>query len=243
MTIRIIINGAKGKMGQLAVKALEKNIAFSLVGQLSRKDNLAEAIQQQQAQIVLDLTNAEAVWQNTLTIIEHHAHPIIGTSGLVSQQIQELQARCTEKKLGGIIAPNFSIGALLMMRYAAHIAKYFSEVEIIEKHHPGKLDSPSGTALRTAELIAEARTTIPADNNHREIIPHARGASYQKIPIHAIRLPGLLAHQEIIFGGSGETLTIRHDTIDRQCFMPGIVLACQKVMALNELIVGLENIL
>lgn len=243
MTIRIIVNGAQGKMGQMAVQALEKNASVTVVGKIGKQDNLAQTIKQQRADVVVDLTNADVVWQNTLTIIENGAHPVIGTSGLMQKQVQQLQTLCAEKKLGGIVAPNFSIGAVLMMKYAKESAQYFSDVEIIEMHHPGKLDSPSGTALRTAEMIADGRKILPDEKKPRETIPHARGASYQKIPIHAVRLPGLLAHQQIIFGGIGETLTIRHDTMDRQCFMPGIVLACEKVMHLNELVFGLENVL
>lgn len=244
MTTRIIVNGANGKMGQLAVKTILNQPEFTLVGQLGRKDNLANEISTSKAQIVIDLTTAETAFNNTRTIIEAGAHPVIGTSGLLNDQVYQLQEICSEKKLGGIIAPNFSIGAVLMMKYSQEVVKYFPEVEIIEMHHNGKLDSPSGTATRTAELLAAARTTPPTTlKNTRETIPGARGANYQHIPIHAIRLPGLVAHQQIIFGGMGETLTIRHDSIDRQCFMPGIVLACKKVMELNQLIYGLEHIL
>jgi 4-hydroxy-tetrahydrodipicolinate reductase len=130
-----------------------------------------------------------------------------------------------------------------MMKSAAEVAPYFSAVEIIEMHHPGKLDSPSGTALRTAEMIAAERKEVATLLNSRETVKGARGASYQDIPIHSVRLPGLLAHQEVLFGGTGETLTIRHDTMDRECFMPGVVLACRKVKELDSLVVGLEKIL
>lgn len=244
MTTRIIVNGANGKMGQLAVKTILNQPEFTLVGQLGRKDNLADEITKSKAQVVVDLTTAETAFNNTRTIIEAGAHPVVGTSGLLHDQVLQLQEMCSEKKLGGIIAPNFSIGAVLMMKYSQEFAKYFPEVEIIEMHHNGKLDSPSGTATRTAELLATARTAPPTTlKNTRETIPGARGANYQHIPIHAIRLPGLVAHQQIIFGGIGETLTIRHDSIDRQCFMPGIVLACKKVIGLKELVYGLEHIL
>jgi 4-hydroxy-tetrahydrodipicolinate reductase len=244
MTTRIIVNGANGKMGKLAVQTLQEIPEFTLAGQLGHQDDLAKEIKKRQANVVVDLTNADSVFKNTQTIIEAGAHPIIGTSGLVNDQVHQLQEICAQKKLGGIIAPNFSIGAVLMMKYAQEFAKYFPEVEIIEMHHNGKLDSPSGTAIRTAELLSAARNkTASAPKKSREVIPGARGALYQQIPIHAVRLSGLVAHQQIIFGGSGETLTIRHDSIDRQCFMPGIVLACQKVTALKELIYGLEFIL
>ncbi len=242
MTIRILINGAAGKMGQPLVKAISDDADFILVGQTGRAHDLATEIKQTRADVVVDFTNADVVYKNLATIIEAGVHPVIGTSGLLNAQIQELQKRCRTLKLGGIIAPNFSLGAVLMMKHAVDIAKYFPAVEIIEMHHDGKLDSPSGTAMYTADLIAKKQTPRTA-KTAKETVPGARGADYQQIRIHSLRLPGLVAHQQIIFGGSGETLTIRHDSIDRQCFMPGVLLACKKVMELNELIVGLEHIL
>ena len=244
MTIRVLVNGAGGKMGQAAVKAIELDPALTLVAQTGRKNNLAAEIKQAQAQVVVDFTVAEVALENTTTIIEAGAHPVIGTSGLVAAQVKKIQQRCAQLKRGGIIAPNFSLGAVLMMKHAQEIVRYFPFVEIIEMHHAGKLDSPSGTAVRTAEMMSEARASVPElPQNVHETIPGARGANYQKIPIHSVRLPGLIAHQQIIFGGTGETLTIRHDSIDRLCFMPGVVLACKKVMGLDELVYGLENIL
>lgn len=243
MTIRILVNGAHGKMGQMAVKAFNEHPDFTVVGETGRGYDLASAIKNSRAEVVLDFTNSESVLQNTIVIIESGAHPVIGTTGLVKDQITLLQERCAAVKLGGVIAPNFSLGAVLMMKYAEAIAKYFPQVEIIEMHHPDKLDSPSGTALRTAEMISASRLSTPTPKILRETIPGARGASYQHIPIHAIRLPGLVAHQQIMFGGQGETLTLRHDAIDRQSFMPGVVLAAKKVMELKELVYGLEIIL
>lgn len=244
MVIRVLVNGAKGKMGQAAVKALSHHTDFSLVGETTRADDLGKAIKTTKADVVVDLTNADSALRNTETIIEAGAHPVIGTSGLMKAQIEVLQARCEEIQLGGVIAPNFSIGAVLMMKYAGDFAKYLPDVEIIEMHHNGKLDSPSGTAIRTAEIIASVRTIDPSTSPPtKETIPGARGANYKNIPIHAIRLPGLIAHQQIIFGNTGETLTIRHDTIDRSCFMPGLILACQKSISLKSLVYGLENLL
>lgn len=245
MAIRILVNGAQGKMGQMTVKALSNIPEITLVGTTDHNDDLLVEIKKAKADVVVDFTNAESVLHNTQSIIDAGAHPVIGTSGLLKEQVNKLQERCAQLKLGGIIAPNFSLGAVLMMKYSQEIAKYFPNVEIIEMHHDGKLDSPSGTAVRTAEMIAEARITQPnlPPKNTRETIPGARGANYHDIAIHAVRLPGLVAHQQIIFGGLGETLTIRHDSIDRQCFMPGIVLACKKVLDLEELVYGLENII
>lgn len=243
MTIRILVNGAQGKMGTATVKAVAEDSELELVGQTGHQDNLAAEINRTKAQVVIDFTNANEVWKNTVTIIDAGAHPVIGTSGLLPEQIKELQARCAQRQLGGIIAPNFSLGAVLMMKYAQEIVKYFPQVEIIEMHHDGKLDSPSGTAMRTAEMLATARQTAPPSKKIREIVPGARGAHYQDIPVHAIRLPGLVAHQQVIFGGVGETLTLKHDSIDRVSFMPGVCFASKKVMHLKELVYGLENIL
>jgi len=244
MTIRVLVNGASGKMGQMAVKSILNESSLTLVGETGRNNNLAQEIKKNQADVVLDLTNAETVLKNVQTIIDAGVHPVVGTSGLLKDQVILLQKQCAKQKLGGVIAPNFSLGAILMMRYAEDAAKYFPNVEIIEMHHDGKLDSPSGTAVLTAELIAASRHQTPKVlEKTRETIPGARGALYQQIPIHSVRLPGLVAHQQIIFGGIGETLTIRHDSIDRQSFMAGILLACQKVVGLDRLVYGLEHLI
>ncbi|MDR3478947.1 MAG: 4-hydroxy-tetrahydrodipicolinate reductase [Gammaproteobacteria bacterium] len=242
MGIRVLVNGANGRMGQACIKAIMNEPGLVLVGETVREDDLAAAIKNSKAQVVVDFTNAEAVLKNVQIIIEAGAHPVIGTSGLLLDQVKQFQAQCDKLKLGGIIAPNFSLGVVLMMKYAQKMAKYFPHVEIIEMHHDGKLDSPSGTALRTAEMLAETRSATETKHS-RETIPGARGASHHQIPIHAIRLPGLVAHEQIIFGGTGETLTLRHDSIDRVSFMPGVCLACKKVMTLDTLVYGLEHIL
>ncbi|OGT46662.1 MAG: 4-hydroxy-tetrahydrodipicolinate reductase [Gammaproteobacteria bacterium RIFCSPHIGHO2_12_FULL_41_20] len=244
MTIRVLVNGAQGRMGQIAIQAISQQADFSLVGQTGRQDNLAHAIKQYHAQVVVDFTQPDAALQNTRTILDCGANPVIGTTGLLPEQIHTLQQHSKALRRGGIIAPNFSIAAVLMIKYAREIAHYYPHVEIIEMHHDGKLDSPSGTALYTAEQLA---TNLSAEclstSKARETIPGARGASHHHVPIHAVRLPGLVAHQQIIFGGQGETLTLRHDAIDRQCFMGGIVLACRKVQGLTELVYGLECIM
>lgn len=221
--IRVIINGATGKMGIPTIEAVKSDPELKCVAMLSSKDNLALAIREQSPDVVIDLTTPNSVFENTRAIIEAGVHPVIGTSGLTDVQISELQAISAEKKLGGIIAPNFSIGAILMMRAAKMCAEYLSECEIIEYHHKQKKDAPSGTALKTQNMIKNQNNTSP--------------------PIHSIRLPGLLAHQQVIFGSPGETLTIQHDTNNRECFMPGIILSCKKVMTLDSLIYGLEQII
>lgn len=243
MTIRIIVNGAHGKMGQESVKAIASDPQLQLVAQTGRNDNLTDAIQKTQAQVVLDFTTAEVVYENALTIINANVHPVIGATGLKPDEIADLEKRCGQKKLGGIIAPNFSIAAVLMMRFAEQAAKYFSAVEVLEMHHPGKLDSPSGTAIKTAEMIARARSNKEPPKPTREIVSGARGALKDNISIHSIRLPGLVANQEVLFGGLGETLRITHNTIHREAFMPGVLLACKKVLQLDRLVYGLEHLL
>ncbi len=244
MSTRIIVNGANGKMGQLAVMAINEHPDLTLVGTTQRNDDLAAEIKKNKAHIVIDFTCADSVLKNARTIINAAAHPIIGTSGLLPDQVKSLQADCTKLKLGGIIVPNFSLAAVLMMKYAQEIARHFSQAEIIEMHHAEKLDSPSGTSIHTAERIAEARLhkTLPAPKNH-ETMTGARGATYQQVPIHSIRLPGIMAQQQVIFGSEGETLTIGYNTIDRRCYAQGIRLACKKVLELNELVYGLEHII
>ena len=243
MPTRIIVNGAQGKMGSLACKTLDSHPDFIIVGALTRKDDLRAAIHQAQAEVVLDLTRADCVYENSLMIIENGASPVIGTSGLLDEQIKILQNLCTEKKVGGIIVPNFSISAVLMMRFAAIAAKFMPEVEIIEAHHQQKLDAPSGTAIKTAEMIAASREQTKQQLLLKELITGARGANYCDINIHSLRLPGFVAQQQVIFGNIGETLNITHNSIDRVSFMPGVILACQQVRKLKSLYYGLENLL
>jgi len=245
MPISVLVNGAFGRMGQMVVETIKGNPKFELAGQTGREYDLFSSIKDSGAQVVVDFTNIDSVFKNASTIIEAGAHPVIGTSGLTRDQVSTLQKECANKKLGGIVVPNFSIGAVLMMRYACEIAHYMPNVEIIEFHHDTKKDSPSGTALKSAEMLAECcgKKLNSNKKSGAETIPGARGANYHGIPIHAIRLPGLLAHQQIIFGSNGETLSLRHDSIDRECFMPGVMLACEKVLGLDKLLYGLEEIL
>lgn len=240
--IKVIINGADGKMGRAAVVTLQKEPGFELVAQLGSRDNLASTIALLKPDIVIDLTIASVAYENARTIIDANVKPVIGTTGFKADQIKELQSLCAQKKLGGIIAPNFSIGAVLAMKFAKEAARYFPQVEIIEMHHDGKEDAPSGTSIKTADMIAEQRA-FSEPKSQRETLTGSRGALHHGIPIHAVRLPGLVAKEDIIFGGVGETLTIQHNTLDRTAFMQGIVLSCKKVLQLNELIYGLENII
>lgn len=247
--MKVLINGAFGRMGTLASETINNHPEFELVAQTSRQDDLAQVILNTQPDIVLDLTTAESVWENCNLILDHNISPIIGTSGLSSEQVEQLKIKSSQSKIGGLIIPNFSIGAVLQMQYAAKMAKYFSMAEIIEMHHENKLDAPSGTAINTAHKIGNnIGKHINTDNKSEskpelEILSGSRGAKYNNIPIHAVRLPGVIAKQQVILGNRAETLTIEHNTTSREAFMPGIILACQKVKQFDTMHVGLENCL
>lgn len=237
--IKVIVNGAAGKMGQHSVAAISQDSELELVAQAGREDDLAQLIHDHRADVVVDFTVADCAFDNALCIIENGARPVIGTSGLSQETVDELAKHCEDKKLGGIVAPNFTIGAVLMMKLAQQVAPYYQYAEIVEMHHQHKVDAPSGTATRTAEMMVAANSNF--------IHPHmddiSRGDDERGVPIHSVRLPGLFTHQSVIFGGEGETLTIKHDCSDRQAAMPGVVLSCKKVMTLDRLVYGLEHIL
>ncbi|MFZ8895764.1 MAG: 4-hydroxy-tetrahydrodipicolinate reductase [bacterium] len=242
--IRVLVNGAKGRMGQEVVKAVTAAADLELVDQTDLGDDLIARIKASQAQAVVDFTTAAVAFENTRKILEAGVHPVVGTSGLLAEQVAELQQLAKDKDIGGLIAPNFAIGAVLLMKYAQDAAKYLPDVEVIELHHNRKADAPSGTAVKTAQLIAEARQEIPkALVEEKELFEGARGSEVHGVRVHSLRLPGLVAHQEVIFGGTGETLTIRHDSIHRESFMPGVCLACRKVIGTQQLFYGLEHLL
>lgn len=219
--IKVLVSGSAGKMGSESVKAVSKDPALELVGQVSYSSELSTAIKSSGAQVVIDFTHPDVAVSNTQLILEAGARPVIGTTGFKPSDIEELKKLAKAKNLGGLIAPNFSIGAVLMMRFSAEAAQYFSKAEIIERHHDAKVDAPSGTAIKTAEMMN----------------------SLKNVPIHSVRLPGYVADQEVIFGGVGQRLRIIHESINREAFMPGVVLACKKVMTINELVYGLEHLL
>lgn len=243
MPIAVLINGAQGKMGKEIVKTFSQDKEFAVVGATDKGDDLGAVIEETKAKVVIDFTAASVGFQNASIIINAGAHPVIGTTGFLADQVEELQKRCARQKLGGVIAPNFSIGAILMMRFSEQAAKYYPNAEIIEMHHNTKEEAPSGTAIRTADLIAHARKETHPLKKYKEVVPHARGANHEDVAIHSVRLPGFVAHQMVIFGGRGELLTLRHDSLHRECFMPGIKLACKKAVELKELVYGLENLL
>ena len=241
--VKVIVNGARGRMGSEAIKAINNDSALELVAECDFGDDLGALIKSSGAQVVVDLTAASAGFSNTQIILNAGACPVIGTSGFQVEQVKQLQALATEKQLGGLIAPNFSIGAVLMMKFAAEAAKYLPDAEVIEAHSPQKEESPSGTGIRTAELIAAARTKAATPCSDKELIEGARGAELHGVKLHSIRLPGVVAQQTVFFGGLSETLKIEHNSQHRESFMPGICLACKEVVKRNELVYGLEHLM
>ncbi len=243
MVISVLVNGANGKMGQEVVRAVQGESDLKLVGTSDIEDRLEEAISRTGAQVVVDFTQPSAATRNTETILRCGSRPVVGTTGFKPGDIDRLQALASELHLGGLIAPNFAIGAVLLMRFAAEAARFLPDVEIIELHHDQKLDAPSGTAVKTAELIAQGQRPPKKTSKEEESISGVRGGRCQGIPIHSVRLPGLVAHQEVLLGGLGQVLTLRHDSISRASFMPGVILAVRKAPQMDRLYYGLEKIL
>lgn len=235
-SISIMVNGAFGKMGALAVTTLSQNPKFNIIAKLGRHDNLSDQIIQTKPDVILDLTLADCVKNNCDIYLSHSSRFVIGTSGLKNEDIEEIGLRCSKKKQGAIIVPNFSIGAVICMDFAQKAAKWFDGVDIIEMHHHLKKDSPSGTARHTANLIHQAKKDWPLMDQKPQL---GRETFIDGIPVHSVRMPGILAMQQVMFGQLGETFTISHQTIDRQAYMPGIVLACTEVMKLHHLVCGL----
>lgn len=238
---KVIVNGAFGKMGKVTCQTIENSQDYTLIASLGSNDNLSQTIQETETDIVIDFTTAEVAYEHAKIIIESNTHAVIGSSGLTPNQVQSLQSQCKEKQLGGIIAPNFSLGALLMMQCAALVAKHFNHVEIIETHHNQKIDAPSGTAVKTAEMINASRKSVPEDKTKPSLNNGSRGAICDDVHIHALRLPGFVASQQVVFGNLGENLSINHHSISRECFMPGVLLALKKVRELKHMVYGLET--
>jgi 4-hydroxy-tetrahydrodipicolinate reductase len=207
-----------------------------------RVSDLLDTVLQAETDVLVDFTTPDAVMDNVRWAMEHAVHLVVGTSGIGPEQLDEIRELIEEDGAHVVVAPNFAIGAVLSQRFAEQAARYFPAVEIIELHHEGKVDAPSGTALATARRVAAARSTEwTAPTN--ESLPGVRGGEVDGVRVHSVRLPGLVAHQEILFGGMGETLTIRHDSMDRASFMPGVLLAVKAVIARPGLTVGLEPLL
>lgn len=243
MSTKVLVNGANGKMGQAAAAAVDADPDLELVGRSDEENDLGEAISSFKPDVVVDFTVPSVVYLNLSTIVEANVCPVIGTTGLLPEQIREMQTFCAEQKLGGVIAPNFAITTVLMMKYAEDAARYLGTAEVIELHHDKKLDAPSGTALKTAEMISNAQAGVESDPLPNESSKEARGEDHGGVRVHSVRLPGLIAHQEVLFGSTDQLLTIRSDSFTRESFMPGVCLACKKVPKLNELYYGLEHLL
>lgn len=259
--IKVAVSGAKGRMGQEVVKMVLSDSELQLVaaidmvsgedaGELVGQEacgvilqkELEMALVESRADVLVDFTTPHTVMMNTKIAIKHKVRPVIGTTGFSPEDISELDKLCKEQGIGGIIAPNFSIGAILMMKFAAQAAKYMPDVEIIEYHGDQKLDAPSGTSVKTAEMISENRKELRQGNeNEKETIEGSRGGYYNGFRIHSVRLPGVFAQQEVIFGGYGQTLKIRHDSYDREGYMPGVNVAVKKVLELEGIVYGFEN--
>ena len=246
MTIKVAVLGAKGRMGAETVKAINSTTDLSLVAQIDIGDSLEE-LKTSGAQVVVDFTHPDSVMKNLEFAINNGIHVVVGTTGFDDKKLAEVKTWLTKNSsVGAVIAPNFGLGAVLMMQFAAKAARYFESVEIVELHHPEKADAPSGTASRTAELITESRKSAarPAmPDKTSSALSGARGAKVGDVPIHSVRLRGLVAHQEVLLGDQGETLSIRHDSIDRSGFMPGVLLAIREVVKNPGLTFGLEHLM
>ncbi|PDO11674.1 MAG: 4-hydroxy-tetrahydrodipicolinate reductase [Candidatus Reconcilbacillus cellulovorans] len=262
--IRVAVTGACGRMGREVVRLALEDEGLRLVAAVDRErvgldaaaivgkppcgvaltDDLELALLESGAEVLVDFTTPRAVFENAKTAIRLGVRPVIGTTGMSAEQIAELDALCRQKGIGGVVAPNFSIGAVLMMRFAEQAAKYFPHVEIIEYHGDQKLDAPSGTSLETAERIARQRPEFRQGHpDEEEKLKGARGGYIHGFRIHSVRLPGIFAQQEVVFGGYGQTLKIRHDSYDRAGYMPGVALAVRKVFGLTGIVYGFDALL
>jgi len=270
-SIPVVVNGATGKMGREVIKAIAQAEGITLLGAIARNPKyigqdigelvgcgalevpvlpdldaaLAQAAQERQLPVMVDFTHPDRVYDHIRSAIAYGVRPVVGTTGLSVEQIQDLTEFADKASTGCLIIPNFSIGMVLLQQAAIQAAQYFDHVEIIELHHAQKADAPSGTALQTAQLLAELGKTYNAPAvEETEKLTGARGSlANAGIRIHSVRLPGLIAHQEVLFGALGQLYTLRHDTSDRACYMPGVLLAIRKVLELKSLVYGLEKLL
>lgn len=243
MTVRVGVLGSAGRMGAEVVRAVSAAPDLELVAALDAGDRL-ESLVESGAEVVVDFTHPGAVMANLEFALAHGVHAVVGTTGFDDARLDQVRAWLVDRPVTGVlVAPNFGIGAVLMMRFAAQAARFYESVEIVELHHPGKADAPSGTARHTARLVAEARRAAglgPQPDATVESLDGARGADVDGVPVHSVRLRGLVAHQEVLLGDEGETLTIRHDSTDRVSFMPGVLLGVREVAAHPGLTVGLD---
>ncbi len=259
--IRVVANGAVGKMGRAVIKAVCHEPGMQVVGALEAEvaegflplpdssgtvpfsSDLDYIFTSCRPDVLVDFTTAEATMPAVREATKKGVNLVIGTTGLTADEISEIRRLAMAHKVGAVVAPNFALGAVLMMHLAKIAAKYLDCAEIIELHHPQKADSPSGTALATAKAMAEARDKPFSLSPQQRKTSDSRGKQVEDIPIHSVRLPGLLAHQQVILGGQGQTLSIRHDTVGRECYMPGVILAIKEVVKRQGLIYGLDTLL
>ncbi len=261
--IRLAVAGACGRMGRSVVNTVMQQPDIELVGVADQmhvgedigtiasgtpngvlvQQNLADVIAEHKPQVVVDFTNLGSSMNHIGICLQNGVIPVVGASGFSAQTLEQIKDMMDATSTPVLIIPNFAIGAVLMMSFAQQAAKYFPNAEIIEMHHDKKVDAPSGTAIRTAEMIAAGRAEDPKTLVQEEKFEGARGAEVARVPVHSVRLSGYIAHQMVLFGGNGETLTIRHDSIDRESFMGGVMLAVRGSLACQGLVVGLENLL
>lgn len=242
--MRVAVLGARGKVGATMVKAVQDAADLELSAQVDAGDPLS-MLTDTGTEAVIDFTHPDVVMDNLNFLIDNGIHAVVGTTGFTDERITQVHIWLSARPdVSVLIAPNFAIGAVLSMHFAKQAARHFESVEVIELHHPQKADAPSGTAARTAKLIAEARKGLPPNPDATSTgLPGARGADVDGVPVHSIRLSGLIAHQEVLFGTQGETLTIRHDSLDRTSFVPGVLLGVRKVAERPGLTIGIEPLL
>ena len=241
--VRVVVTGASGRMGTAACAAVEAADDLVLHARVGRGDDLAAALAG--ADVLVDLSVPDASPATVAAAVDAGVHAVVGTTGWDDERLEALRAQLAGRPaVGVLVAPNFSVGALLVTAFAVQAARYFESVEVVEAHHPDKVDAPSGTAVRTARLVAAARAEAgvgPSPDATTTALPGSRGADVDGVPVHAVRLRGVVASQEVLLGGQGETLTLRHDSIDRSSFMPGVLLAVRQVADHPGLTVGLEH--
>lgn len=260
MTIKVVVNGAQGRMGWEVVKAVDREPDLAVVGAVELKEtsarltlpedsgsvplspDLAEILDGCQPDVVVDFTTRDVAVRTARLCLEKGINLVIGTTGLTDDEVGEIGRQARSRQVGVVVAPNFALGAVLMMHMAKLAARYFDHAEIIELHHHLKTDAPSGTAIMTARLMSEAKGRSFSRPGADEALA-SRGGAIGGITIHSVRLPGLVAHQEVLLGGLGQTLSIRHDSISRESFMPGVVLAIREVVKRQGLVYGLDTLL
>jgi 4-hydroxy-tetrahydrodipicolinate reductase len=242
--MRVAVLGSKGKVGAAMVQAVEAAEDLSLSAEVDAGDSLS-LLTDNETEVVIDFTHPDVVMGNLEFLIDNGINAVVGTTGFTDERLQQVRSWLDAKPgVAVLIAPNFAIGAVLSMHFAKQAAPFYESVEVIELHHPHKADAPSGTAARTAALIAESRKDLPPNPDATtSSLPGARGANVEGVPVHSVRLAGLVAHQEVLFGTTGETLTIRHDSIDRTSFVPGVLLAVRRVAERPGLTIGIESLL